>query len=334
MISSTAWLHGVQAVRWSLSGFQGGLIGGFISPAFAVVVPLDVSLSLSSQNAALRGLFGLSKPLERLLGENMGRAATNTIIGGSYIAGFWKLSEVIHNLGNEAAQVSVTPMEYLTGFALCGLIYPVAQYWKVLFFKGLPLRRDLNRLEEWESNSQIGASITRLKEAAIKRAKELEISTEDAEALSLVLLDTLVMNTSFELRITPEMSLSSYEGVARIKRDIELARKQSKQVRLRRKLIRTLLDLYTVESAEMRQEIEAVLDLGEDPATSIEIHRRMQERYRHHGTTTQVLSMVDQGVMVGVGGGILLYLITKWVLEPDEEEDESQDGGQTALFQD
>lgn len=305
--NSAIWLLSVQGLKYSLMKEQGA---EFMTTAFLITLPLDVSLTIMSHWISLGKLPWLKNFAEgKLLGPRYqfwSRIAANVVIGSSAIIGSWAVANQFGaniNIGTETISAAIV---------LCMLVYSSMQVTKPFLFQSIPnlsIQNDQKKVEKI-----LGKLAPALKRQFQDRAQEQEINPKDAEALFLQMLELVILMKPWEAKARlSTMSLNNSKILDLISQ-IEFAKAESpsKVLELRRHLIAELLkeaDSNKYNESELRQTLK-LRDL--DLSSSVHLLKKMGRFHSKRKFLIFGASMLDQALAVGFAGGVLLYSTTHW----------------------
>ncbi len=301
--SGLVWLSAVQMAR-SLGSPE-----AFLSDAFKITVPIDLTLTAVSHAIALFPW------LQRFTsGQAFGpkfefaaRAGANTVMGVSVITASWA-----------ASGIDVTSSHFLGAGALCAVVYPSLQWIKNGLFKVWPRKHDTKRLDSLSRKLPMEMDV--LLKRARAQAQELNIPEELSEHSLLESVDALVLSVPYENRV----GRSQWRG------DFAKVEKWICEIEAQKETFFAMKDAAAVEKAAhrlkvlRRQLVNATLTDAVDPAqilalgepftseSSLQLHRELQNRASQKKWRIVASSFMDQMVAVGVAGGIFLYSVNHW----------------------
>lgn len=330
------WLSGTQAMK-SLA-----LQNPFLSPSFAITLPMDVGLTLASHFFALESfsaIHHLSKKQEFWV-----RAGFNTALGSLIIPGFWALFNGLHSLGLSDTTYNISPITCLGAVGLCAVVYPSLQKSKNFLFKERPLAQDQKNFKWLKKRFQ--NELSGILESISKREKDLDLS--ESEVSRVALISNIIGSQPLEVglnqidkffsELQKEQALHSHEKRIRkimgklqasndeMKTEVSGLKKwylsvlkkdrikiiEQRKIHLRHQLIQELLALET--RGFMSEEIQKLLWIDEafTPQQSLLFHRDLQNMIKSRRFHTVIHSFLDQALAVGVAGGLFLYGVNQW----------------------
>jgi hypothetical protein len=313
ILNGVTWLTAVQVAKSFLVREQGQPI---FTEAYMLTVPIDILLTVVSHYISLGKVPGLKKLLDGnfIKGklEYWYRTAVNTLISSSVIVASWG-----------AAGIDINSSTIVAAATLSAGVYATLQVTKPYLFQTLPSRAGRRDTES------LRASEPKLTEAyyqqALEQAVRLGVDPKQIEASFVYALDSLVLRTNYESRIT-HFALINHARISDILVKIE-AVKQQLQIEtnqklvlkltltlknLRRKLVHNLLEIHSLGAWQL--EIQNILKIDQELGVygSLKLHQHLDRSSKQRQKNLYLASLADQAIAVGIAGGVLLYSTTHW----------------------